>query len=1565
MPGAYLWLDPEVEAQLLGEVEQRRITQQAAQASVTPQQAELASSLSASYSWLDPGVIQSMTLAGISPNTAMALQIGETGGKVALEDGGFDDPAADTPDSFLDSLWDGISGGAGKGLDWLGTGVLQGFRGAVAFLAFGFEESFERVIPAFMEAGDDTSVSASINRVFGSEEDRLSGKVGELPREETRRRAAIIPPSEAASEFWDRFWTNVTEKASPSTLALVISDIKDPNRSPALFGFGEGEGLIGNFERRQELRSRLKIPGQDPAGRGILGGDPAGDPSIVAYTLGRGLAKDVFEPGTKPYQIVSGLFDFYANIKVPVGVGVGKGQKVVRQSLGLMTDKEIIASGGQIGLLPGLKKQVNPQDAVDRLLNKKQGQQLVEAVNNETSVAKIFKGTGSTDVKMAHELAENVDPTEARRILSRAIGGTTQFGGVGIRNFPTAGPLGRLAGRPFGELSAVFGPGFALNRSLRNVRMLGEVPKPNMNPYNLDEAARNLFKYVRNNKLGDDALDRYLVQLSNISHGDANALRTLSLGIAEDLVVKLMNQSGVRKSFGKKQAERMTRLFKQTSDDLRGFFINEYGMNVDVLGAEHILVNGQKVTRPQLHILTEMMDQVVPLPGSARDLKKATGFLARAWDIQIAGRLPLRDIEMFADAALSNLWKPFQLITRIAYPVRVILEGQARLAATGNSTLFNHPADYIQFVMASPQGPISEALTNIGTKVGLKKRGLIGPAGEAADDAFFDVAQSYQAALVRGSAGWRGVPGHQTSGRFPRVTKNDPNFFDAAARELGIMSGEPVMQRVAGGLQPGDLRSIGMDLDDPAVGSIEALKKWYWEGTGKKFRLQLSEAKGKEALRWDPKAADREIDTFVERVRIKTGNDPDLINAIATGRLGKARLRKLGTQDPKKTKTPKKAQPRQVAKALEDYEDVLPEFMLAEEFLAGDVGKWDRFVESVFHHLMSSPENLLNRSPFYLQQKWKDAERLLGFATPAVQKEVIKNARKANLGAAAEARLAKIAVNTSSDQIRSVEEFDTIVRAYALQESKDVLYDLSRRSQFFDAARHIFPFGDAFKEIFSAWAKITKENPAVLRRFQQGVQGALGPGFGELTSDFLGTGLQPGQGFFYEDPLTQKMMFTYPGSELVSEWMFGDDTGAQIDFTGFVTGLNLFAATILPGIGPSITAPVQMFTEAFNIRLPEAWNKILFPFGEPNLEEGIVEETLLPAWMKKIRVAMLSDPEANRLYINTTMDVMRALVRSGDYSTNSPEELNRLIRDAQDMAQTVLLIRGIAQSTMPTGPSVRWRQADNDGNLWPVSEMAQVFRELQEKYDNDSTKAMTEWLRLFGTKNLLVLQGKTREIIKRPLNEEGDQWLAAHPELVEKYDKVIGLFAPDPADGEFDFDAWNRTLVEGTREGLKPKQALELSNNFIATLIWENAKDAVKDSKGKARTDPQAQAYLDDVKQQLKDEYPGFKTSIQILPRPFIQDQIDQLEAAITDPELADTDVAQGAAIYFEARAAAQAVVDANRSSLNNSKTYTDSASTKFLRDWLRIVADEIKREHPDFSSAWKFVFERELNQDE
>ncbi len=480
MPGAYLWLDPEVEERLLEEVEQRRLTQQAAELFVTPEQADLASSLSESYPWLDPGVIQSMTLAGFGANSALALQIGDIGGRAALQDGEFDDAADSTPDGFLDALWGGISGGAGLGLDKLGKGLQQGLRGGIALLSAPFEEVFERLIPALMEAEQATRVDV----VFGPDRDP------DRPIPEFLGGSPEDPDTEdLLASFWTRFWTNYTEKASPSTLALVIGDIRDPDRSPALFGFGEDEGLIANFERRQRLRSRLKIPGQDPAGRGVLGGDPQGDPSIVAYTFGRGIAVDYLEPGTKPYQLVSGLFDFSANL-LPVGLGSKKVQQAGRLKVGLLTDKEIIKLGGEVGLLPGIKKTINVQDSIDRLLNKPQGQKLVEVLTKETSVATIFQATGKTDVKLAHALAENVDPTETVKILRLAIGGTTAFGGVGIRTFPTASPLGRLVGKPFGELSSVFGPGFAASRATRNIRMLGEVPKPRMNPYNLEEAGR-------------------------------------------------------------------------------------------------------------------------------------------------------------------------------------------------------------------------------------------------------------------------------------------------------------------------------------------------------------------------------------------------------------------------------------------------------------------------------------------------------------------------------------------------------------------------------------------------------------------------------------------------------------------------------------------------------------------------------------------------------------------------------------------------------------------------------------------------------------------------------------------------------------------------------------------------------------------------------------------------------------------------------------------------------------------------------------------------------------------
>lgn len=1639
MAGTYNWLDPEVENQLYEELEARSAAQQLAASSASPAQAEIAAGLSDAYPWLDPGVAQSLTLAGLPANSPQAREIAEMAGRAGVEDGQFSEPADSTPDSFFDSLWDGVKTGSGLGLDILslaGTGSLNALKGGIAVLAAPFEEIIEGAVPAFWEAEQETDplfgpAEGTEVPIFGRW--NLQNLVGSLSRP-------------LQGEFWDEFWESYTTKAAPSTLRLAAMDLLE-GRAPKLFQAPEdvrpGEdpnhiGLLGNFQRRQELRDRIQLPEG-------LGGHA---------TLGRIVAREVFEPGGGEYEFWSGVVDFGANL-APVDLGLGKASRGARGALGLLSEREIIELGGRVGLLPGITKQVNTSAAIDNFLNKPVGARLIEWMTDTDDVGKIYHAIGQADPKLAHTLAQTVDPNMTREILRSSMGAGR------IRGVPTAGRAGRAVGRTvgttletlgrplglgrgYGDFGALFGPGASMHRSIRNVRMLQDVPGLKLNPHDLRGAAREITNWVSNAKMGDEALNKYLSILSEIEPGDSVRLYNLSRKMGEDLVRKLVNQEGYfRRTFTENHARGLTRMFDESLDEFRLYFIDHLGRNADVLGSERVLIDGDSVQMPSVHLLSEVINDAVPLPGTPREIKKATSFFGRIWDdSQPLGQM-LRRSETAADYFLHKLWKPAQLITRFAYPVRVIGEEQLRMAAAGMDSMFRHPISYLAWA-SGRKGSVD--LTNN----------------------FFDEVQSFQSALARGSAGWNGAPSELLTGRHIRVRRDRPElYYRGAAEELQQLAADPVAKRLAGGLYPADAQSIDLladqrlvvevplprggsrvmsrdefrrfydDLadrvlrnekasdpsdwssaerfafenddwqefsrlrgytddemadyelwwklnqdveptrripypdDSPNAGKmaqasdpdevfeanmvvqggfeaddIEAVKEWFWSGTGQKFRKQASEIRGKGALAHSREAADRHIDTIMDRIRIKTGENEDLLHFVRNGSLPE-------------NKVPLEWRGQKLANVLEgQYDDVLPEFVKVEELASGPGSSMlDRATSFMFNALMTQPTNKLSRSPFYRQSYYQEVERLAGFANKDTQLEALRRLADLGFGEGEVRRISQITARTVGDQIQSIDELDTLAKAFALDRTRDLLYDLSRRNQFFDAARHVFPFGDAWKEIFVAWSKILEESPSTLRRFQQGVQGAMGPGFGELGSQLLGTGTQPGQGFFYPDPLTGELIFNYPGSELISEWMF-DTELAEVDFAGFVSGLNLFAATILPGVGPSVQLPTQIFTEAFNVQLPEAINDIINPFGELDLSDP--SSILLPAWVDKIRTALFEDPEANRLFINTTADVMRAMVRSGQFNTNSPEAMDELVREAQARAHTLLLIRGVAQSTFPTGPSLRWDSTDLQGNLMPVKLLGDEYRKLIDDYNGDSDKALTEWLRKFGTDNLLALQGKTRPIKYRPLEEEGHEWVKNHPDIMDDYDLVGGLFAPDPREGTFDYNAWNQALDEGAREQLGPEEMIQLSNNYIARVAWEQAKKSVE-----GRTDAQATLWLEEVRKKLQAEYPGFQDSLVVLGRPDPDDLIEEMERAIADPRLADTDTAVATRLYLEAREQAQRVVDANQKQLHGSKTFKSSASTRFLRDWLRTVAEEIMNKYPDFGRTWDNVFRRELTEDE
>ena len=754
----------------------------------------------------------------------------------------------------------------------------------------------------------------------------------------------------------------------------------------------------------------------------------------------------------------------------------------------------------------------------------------------------------------------------------------------------------------------------------------------------------------------------------------------------------------------------------------------------------------------------------------------------------------------------------------------------------------------------------------------------------------------------------------------------------------------------------------------PSGNVLDDVKEWYWAGSGSKWRNRHAQLEGREKLADSREAADRYIEeVYMARLERSTGGNTELLDFVARGQMedvGKYRPKpkptnkKLGEINPRGFGDQKK-----LAATLEEfYDEAAPAFVKREESIrvAGRESQWNKVVEGGFNFLMAKPTNYLSRSPVFRQAYWRRMEELMGAADRPTQELIIRGAREAGFkGTAEETRMASAILagerSAGVRQLTSFEDADLLARGYALSETKSLLYDLHRRSQFFDMTRIIFPFGEAWKEIITSWTRIIRQNPKTLRRFQQAMEGARQPSMlpGAEPETTPGTG----QGFFHNDPQTGEEVFTYPGSWAGS--LLGlNEGGAGLGFVGRTAGLNLVTATVLPGFGPVVQYPASKLIP----QTPQYddLREMFLPFGGPQGSDFKSQalDLVVPAWLDKF-LTTFEDPADHRLFGNTVADVQRALLRSGKYSLNTVEGQQQLYDDAVAKARWLYGIRGIAQSILPTGPSFQWSTTDVAGNVVPVKLLSDDLRALTEQMGGDRNAAFTEWLRRYGPENVLSVISKSTALTERPVTEKGDSWLRAHADLERTYPTTIGFFAPEPAAGEFDYAAYMRQFETGARESITPAEQLELANDFLGRLQWEQAKKIAA-----MRPGPVTNVWLAQVRTQIAEEYPGFDGWVSRRvweQKPEVEQMITEIKVAVQDPALAQTDAGAGTKIYLSA-------IDAAKQMLaglpGNVTRYQQAKAAAPVRFWLRSVARSIIEDHPDFARVWTGIFERELNDD-
>lgn len=1175
----------------------------------------------------------------------------------------------------------------------------------------------------------------------------------------------------------------------------------------------------------------------------------------AAFTVGRALANVVTEPGTTPYNVLSGLVDASVAIALDPSAIALKGVSNARKT------RNLFVAGG----VDGTRKTTLPE-VVASWKESPDGVKVREWMAETDDFQSIWTTTDrKIPVRTVAQLRKAKTVPEVDAILDDVLG-------ITIREQPVVG---------FGKVGGVRG---AVRRRTDTVRLLQQMPGHSIPVDDLDAAVLQLDRVQKNYKL-----DRATISANNQKLAEATSPQAVYDVVIND-VLGGAKGALVARGVPEATARRLTRAWSGYHEELSRYFVDEIGENAHVPG---VILDGAGQAIPSPHLYVEYLNSAIPLP-DARDIRRATSSIGRlTGKADYTARLPVAT----ADFLMAQVWKPLILL-RGAWTTRVIGEEQVRMAAAGLSNVFTHPLSHIAGMLGK------------GKTAGNANVGITG-------DVLRETVEG-QAALSRGSAGWTKPRGAGIATRYKTVyEKGDDAFLQSWGDEIAQLHADPIASRLAGGLRPGDR------LPGDATGvALTDVKRWFGEGAGRKFRddLAVSDARFN-----DPAFADQYIDSVMDRIRIKTGGRQDLIDAIGSGKLGKANV-----GDAK------------FARALGAFEDAAPVKVKGDLRVPGSnrpgaqvSESLDRATEAMFNALMSRPTNALSRSPAFKSFFWKRMGEMMPALDPAAQAKVLDNARAAKLPANILDDLTKRAKLGTGDLAAA--DVDVIAKGFGLDETRKLLYDLSNRSQLFDITRNIFPFGEAWKELLTTWARIGVENPQVVRRGQQVIEGARGAGF------------------FYENEYGDEV-FAYPGSAWVSDKLIG----VPVPLTGRVAGLSLMTE-VLPGVGPVVQIPAGAI-------IPEtpAWDdfrELISPFGERDEEGGFVE-SFLPPWVQKLKTTgyfadlPFGGPsgEQQRLLGNTAIDVMRYQITSGDVARpETPEEMTELYEDAMDRARILYLFRGAAQFGAPTAPTPEAVAADKDGRLMVAQVMVNRLYELQQDEAGGGYEtAFDRFLDEFGPDAFILAQPKSSSLVyNAPVTTDGVEWQKAHPKQAKAFPNTYGLFAPDT--GEFDPTAYARQFRTGEKASVTPQLALQLANNRLAAYLYDQAKSEVSD-----RPSAEERKWLRDYKAALTREFHGYGDQPGLPRKAQLPTVIAELERAVQDPTLRRTDAGQAIRTYMEVRAEAQA--DAEAAGL---ASFTTAKAMLPTRDWLRDMAAALNREHPSFVPIWEQVFERELADDD
>ena len=499
-----------------------------------------------------------------------------------------------------------------------------------------------------------------------------------------------------------------------------------------------------------------------------------------------------------------------------------------------------------------------------------------------------------------------------------------------------------------------------------------------------------------------------------------------------------------------------------------------------------------------------------------------------------------------------------------------------------------------------------------------------------------------------------------------------------------------------------------------------------------------------------------------------------------------------------------------------------------------------KVTDSVFNVLMTNPTNKVIRGPFATMRYVEEMAHASVFAGDDAYLFARQWAQKQRLGGMFDDFVAKTLrergltkrPKIKPDEAFSWDEVDQWAKTVALEDTKNLFYNIVERGNWADMTRLMFPFADAWQEVILRWSDML------------GIKAALGGGFA------IG---EPGQAIRNWERARQ-VIEGGRRSGVFTEDRFGNESFVMPSLGMLFPGLEQWRATsgltdlafiepssiaggALPGFSPYMQLGASYITPLLD-NIPGVGDTIQgaaetaiygdFPAPERGFE-GL--KVFLPTVGKRIDAAMRDPKERGQQADNVLqsfMTMMQLRYQGGGAPLTKDEE-DAFLKDAQAQGTLVSVLQIFDSMILPAQPRYElgwWAMLEDSGDapFWLSTDALNNDYAIAREVFGDDELAQGAMIQMYGV-DPLRLQSRTQTLVQRPLDESRFKWLEDNP-LARQFapTTLIGLI-PVPDSVEFYSQAWNQAVKDETVVYKTARLGAALSNADLGNRRFGNVTE--------------------------------------------------------------------------------------------------------------------------------------------